>query len=158
MMDWDRITQTGARTPGVRADPARLCGVCRVWHSPRLRSGKEVPIADTKGGDKLAILERMLGVSLSDRPPGRSHLKCTPSSRTGENPPYGMSEGVMETSASFEVRSAPLPYSTEGGGPGFGYGSSYPGTKLETADTDKDHPTVARGFLYSEMKLRQYST
>jgi hypothetical protein len=64
-MDWDRITQTGARTPGVRADPARSCGVCG-GHSPRLRTGKEVPLADTKGGDKLVVLLRMLGASFSE--------------------------------------------------------------------------------------------
>src|SRR5215469_4635667 len=33
-----------------------------------------------------------------------------PSSRTGENPPYGMIGEVVETSASFEARSAPPPY------------------------------------------------
>jgi hypothetical protein len=31
-----------------------------------------------------------------------------------ENPLYGILEGAMETSASFEARSAPLPYSTTG--------------------------------------------
>jgi hypothetical protein len=30
----------------------------------------------------------------------------------GENSPYGILEGTMETSASFEARSAPSPYST----------------------------------------------
>jgi hypothetical protein len=54
---------------------------------------------------------RMLGASLSDWRPGRSHLTRTPSSRTGENPPYGMIEGIVETSASFEARSAPRSYS-----------------------------------------------
>jgi hypothetical protein len=39
---------------------------------------------------------------------GRRCLKCQPSSRTGENPPYGMIGGIVETSASFEARSAPL--------------------------------------------------
>ena len=38
---------------------------------------------------------------------GRPHLTSQPSSRTGENPPYGMIGGIMETSASFEARSAP---------------------------------------------------
>jgi hypothetical protein len=46
---------------------------------------------------------------------GRPCLTCQPSSRTGENPPYGMIGGAVETSASFEVRSAPLLYPT---GPG----------------------------------------
>ncbi len=39
--------------------------------------------------------------------------KCQPSSRTGENPPYGMIGGNEETSASFEVRSAPRSYPTD---------------------------------------------
>src|SRR5215813_13310240 len=46
---------------------------------------------------------------------GRRRLKCHPSSRTGENPPYGMIGGIEETSASFEARSAPRSYQTAGG-------------------------------------------
>jgi hypothetical protein len=46
---------------------------------------------------------------------GRRCLKCQPSSRTGENPPYGMIGGTVETSASFEARYAPLSYPTEWG-------------------------------------------
>jgi hypothetical protein len=43
------------------------------------------------------------------------HLrKRHPSSRTGENPPYGMIGGIEETSASFEARSAPRSYPTWG--------------------------------------------
>ena len=38
---------------------------------------------------------------------GRPRLKGQPSSRTGENSPYGMIGGIEETSASFEARSAP---------------------------------------------------
>src|SRR5215469_2719367 len=45
---------------------------------------------------------------------GRPCLKCQPSSRTGENPPYGMIGGTVETSASFEARYAPLSYPTTG--------------------------------------------
>jgi hypothetical protein len=44
--------------------------------------------------------------------PGRSRLKGQPSSRTGENSPYGMIGGIEETSASFEARSAPRSYLT----------------------------------------------
>ena len=43
---------------------------------------------------------------------GRRRPKCHPSSRTGENPPYGMIGGIEETSASFEARSAPRSYPT----------------------------------------------
>ena len=39
-------------------------------------------------------------------------LKSQPSSRTGENPPYGMIGRIEETSASFEARSAPRSYPT----------------------------------------------
>ena len=46
---------------------------------------------------------------------GRPCLTCQPSSRTGENPPYGMIGGTVETSASFEARYAPLSYPTAGG-------------------------------------------
>jgi hypothetical protein len=46
---------------------------------------------------------------------GRSRLKGQPSSRTGENPPYGMIGGIEETSASFEARSAPRSHPTAGG-------------------------------------------
>src|SRR6516162_7153499 len=46
---------------------------------------------------------------------GRRRPKCHPSSRTGENPPYGMIGGIEETSASFEARSAPRSYPTAGG-------------------------------------------
>ena len=44
---------------------------------------------------------------------GRRRPKRHPSSRTGENPPYGMIGGIEETSASFEARSAPRSYPTE---------------------------------------------
>src|SRR6476469_2695655 len=39
-------------------------------------------------------------------------LISQPSSRTGENPPYGMIGRIEETSASFEARSAPRSYPT----------------------------------------------
>src|SRR4249919_3737882 len=44
--------------------------------------------------------------------PGRSRLKRQPFSRNGENSPYGMLGGIVETSASFEARSAPRSYPT----------------------------------------------
>ena len=58
--------------------------------------------------------QRMPGAGLSWRAPGKAPLKCQPSSRTGENPPYGMIGGIEETSASFEARSAPRSYPTAG--------------------------------------------
>src|SRR4029077_5073021 len=41
-----------------------------------------------------------------ERRTGRLRLISQPSSRTGENPPYGMIGRIEETSASFEARSA----------------------------------------------------
>src|SRR6266478_2963658 len=54
----------------------------------------------------------MPGAGLSCRSSGKALLESQPSSRTGENPPYGMIGGVEETSASFEARSAPRSYPT----------------------------------------------
>src|SRR5262249_45732797 len=45
---------------------------------------------------------------------GRPRLISQPSSRTRENRLYGMIGGIEETSASFEARSAPRSYPTEG--------------------------------------------
>jgi hypothetical protein len=42
----------------------------------------------------------------------RHRLESQPSSRTGENPPYGMIGRIEETSASYEARSAPRSYPT----------------------------------------------
>jgi hypothetical protein len=56
----------------------------------------------TKGEDKPVVGQRMPGAGLI----------CQPSSRTGENPLYGMIGGIEETSASFEARSAPRSYPT----------------------------------------------
>src|SRR3954449_2874765 len=66
----------------------------------------------TKGDGKPAVSRRMPGAGLSLWRPGRPRLIGQPSSRTGENPPYGMSGGIEETSASFEARSAPRSYPT----------------------------------------------
>jgi hypothetical protein len=43
---------------------------------------------------------------------GRPRLILRPLSRTGENPPYGILGEAMETSVSFEARSAPSSYPT----------------------------------------------
>src|SRR2546430_165043 len=45
---------------------------------------------------------------------GRPRPISRPWSRTGENPPYGILGATMETSASFEARSAPSSYPTDG--------------------------------------------
>src|SRR4029434_9377401 len=112
MMDWDRITQTGARTPGVRAVPGPILRYrCDLYFQTQSWNST-VGLLIRRMVTNWTSMLRMLGASLSDWRPGRSHLTCTPSSRTGENPPYGMIEGIVETSASFEARSAPRSYST----------------------------------------------
>ena len=71
--------------------------------------------------------------------PGRSRLIRQPSSRTGENPPYGMIGGIEETSASFEARSAPRSHPT---------GAVVRGFRRYTAGT-----SFIPGVLYSETIL-----
>jgi hypothetical protein len=45
-----------------------------------------------------------------EAPRGQAPSDKRPWSRTGENPPYGILGGTMETSASFEARSSPSSY------------------------------------------------
>src|SRR3974390_2492710 len=53
---------------------------------------------------------RMSGADLSEAPTGKAPSESQPSSRIGENPPYGMRGGIEETSASCEARYAPRSY------------------------------------------------
>ena len=66
----------------------------------------------TKGDANWDVGRRMWEKQAADDP-GRHRLESQPSSRTGENPPYGMRGGIEETSASFEARSAPRSYPTK---------------------------------------------
>src|ERR1700737_2526124 len=97
----DTITRTRARAP--EAEEYDLQG--GALSSPRpdterdYRSGHEVHEGrrqtvrrSAHAGSRLNLIDA----------PGRSRLKCQPSSRTGENSPYGMIGGIEETSASFE--------------------------------------------------------
>ena len=70
---------------------------------------------------------------------GRPRLTSQPSSRTGENPPYGMIGGIEETSASFEARSAPRSHPTER------LGVKFPGPTrrwFSTADQNFSRPLM----------------
>ena len=81
-------------------------------HGPTL-CGITVAITKcTKGGCKPDIGRRMPGAGLNCQSFGKAPPESQPSSRTGENPPYGMRGGIVETSASFEARSAPRSYPT----------------------------------------------
>ena len=71
------------------------------------------PTRCTKGGCKLDEGTAYAGRRLKlPTIPERRRLESQSSSRTGENPPYGMIGRIEETSASFEARSAPRSYPT----------------------------------------------
>src|SRR5271169_2494607 len=77
-------------------DPT-LCG-STLKHEGRRQTGRRSAYA----GSRL----KLIGAS------GRSRLTSQPFSRNEENSPCGMIGGILETSASFEARSAPRSYPT----------------------------------------------
>src|SRR4029077_3358116 len=115
MTDRDSTTRTRARTPGEEDYPPSTAVHRRVT-DPTLSGTFVDTTGCTKDGSKPIRGQRMPGsrLELSDAL-GRRRPKRHPSSRTGENPPYGMIGGIEETSASFEARSAPRSYPTAGG-------------------------------------------
>jgi hypothetical protein len=109
MTDRDTITRTRARAPGVggafhrmavqyiaSTDPT-LCG-SMLKHEGRRQTDRR----SADAGSRLKLIDAS----------GRSRLIRQPFSRNGENSPYGMLGGIVETSASFEARSAPRSYPT----------------------------------------------
>src|SRR6266700_2310123 len=97
----DNITRARARTPGVGV-VIPLHGGARSNPRPDTARDNRWITRCTKGGSRLKRAWKS----------GRRHLKSLPSSRTGENPPYGMIGGIEETSASCEARYAPRSYPT----------------------------------------------
>src|SRR5450631_4517884 len=102
----DRITRVRARTPSVEEYPMAvhrrltdptLCGTFGNTHERRQQTNPWPAYA----GSRLKLSDAL----------GRHRRKCQPSSRTGENPPYGTIGGIEETSASCEapVRASTLP-------------------------------------------------
>ena len=77
-------------------DPT-LCG-SMLKHEGRRQTDRRAAYA----GSRLKLIDAS----------GRSRLIRQPFSRNGENSPYGMLGGIVETSASFEARSAPRSYPT----------------------------------------------
>src|SRR6516164_1239735 len=110
----DSITRTGARTPGAEDYPTSMAAHGRASH-PTQCGITEVASMCARGRHKPNISRCMPGAGLSRPCAGRCCPTCQPSSRIGENPPYGMIGRVEETSASFEARSAPRLYPTIGG-------------------------------------------
>src|SRR6516165_7499796 len=116
MTDRDSTTRTRARAPGEEDYPPSTAVHWRVT-DPTLsgifvdtnamhEGRKQTNTGPAHAGSRLKLTDAL----------GRRRPKCHPSSRTGENPPYGMIGGIEETSASFEARSAPRSYPTAGGG------------------------------------------
>jgi hypothetical protein len=95
----DSITRTRARTPGVEDDPTSTTVRDRAL-GPTQCGISDAATKCTKGGRKPNICRCMQGAVLSWRCLGRHRPRCQPCSRIGENPPYGMIEGIEETSAS----------------------------------------------------------
>src|SRR5262252_6972231 len=108
----DRTTRTRARAPGVSGKPTEWR--CEIEPTGPTQSGATVEVTRrTKDGRKPYADQRMPGAGLSCATWWEGlRLKGQPSSRTGENSPYGMIGGIEETSASFEARSAPRSYPT----------------------------------------------
>src|SRR5215475_10157746 len=120
---WGRLSDDGpgqhnpdrARAPGEEDYPPSTAVPRRVTDPPlsgifvdtnAMHEGwKQTNTGPAYAGSRLKLTDAL----------GRRRPKCHPSSRTGENPPYGMIGGIEETSASFEARSAPRSYPTAGG-------------------------------------------
>jgi hypothetical protein len=116
---WGRISDDGPgqHNPDPSEDPWG-CGECHfmaVHHracGPGMNGDPALVAKCTKGGGKPAVATCMSGADLSEATAGKAPLESQPSSRIGENPPYGMRGGIEETSASFEARYAPRSYPT----------------------------------------------
>ena len=112
MTDRDRITRTRARASGAVGQSPTTAVHYRILSPDSEReqcSDHEMHEGRKQTGRRSAHAGSRL--KLSDVP-GRSRLIRQPSSRTGENPSYGMIGRIEETSASFEARSAPRSYPT----------------------------------------------
>ena len=100
MTDRDSTTRTRARTPGEEDYPPSTAVHWRVT-DPTLsgifvdtnamhEGRRQTNAGPAHAGSRLKLSDAL----------GRRRPNCHPSSRTGENPPYGMIGGIEETSAS----------------------------------------------------------
>ncbi len=119
---WGRLSDDGARQHNSHPSEDPWGGGLPHLHGGARSNGRPDTAREyrnvtkcAKGGHKPTISQCMPGAGLSWLVSGRRRSKCQPSSRIGENPPYGMIGRVEETSASFEARSAPRLYPTAGG-------------------------------------------
>jgi len=111
---WGRLSDDGPRQNnsdrsegpwGRAAVAARTVVRERAAFTPTLCGDETRQILRTKGGGKPHDAK-------ISRHSGRPCLRYRPWSRTGENPPYGILGGTVETSASCEARYAPPSYPT----------------------------------------------
>ena len=93
------VTYNGSALSSPRPDTERDSRSDHAVHEGRRQTGRQ----SAHAGSRLKLIDAS----------GRSRLICQPSSRTGENPPYGMIGRIEETSASFEARSAPRSHPTK---------------------------------------------
>src|SRR6266700_171224 len=128
----DNITRARARTPGVGV-VIPLHGGARSNPRPDTARDNRWITRCTKGGSRLKRAWKS----------GRRHLKSLPSSRTGENPPYGMIGGIEETSASCEARYAPRSYPTRA----INHPTEYAKMNFDFSDEQKQMRDQARKFL-----------
>ena len=118
---WGRLSVDGPgqNNPDRSEGPwGRAAGAARMAASYRagfLDSDRGFGAAteDANVGSKPERGQGMPGGGLTCEGEGKARRKGQPWSRTGENSPYGILGGTMETSASFEARSAPSSYQTE---------------------------------------------
>ena len=94
---WGRWSISTAWRCSIASTDPTLCG-STLKHEGRRQTGRR----SAHAGSRLKLIAAS----------GRSRLKSQPCSRTGENPQSGMIGGIVETSASFEARSAPRSYPT----------------------------------------------
>jgi hypothetical protein len=117
---WGRLSDDGPGqyNPDPSEDPWG-CGECHFMAvhdrvcGPGMNGDPALAAECTKGGCKPAVAPCMSGADFSEATAGKAPPESQPSSRIGENPPYGMRGGIEETSASFEARSAPRSYPTK---------------------------------------------
>src|SRR5271166_999075 len=107
---WGRLSDDGSRQHNSdrSEDPwggglPHLHGGARSNGRPDTAREYRIVTACAKGEHKPLINQCMPGAGLSWLVAGGCRSICQPSSRIGENPPYGMIGRVEETSASFEA-------------------------------------------------------
>jgi hypothetical protein len=117
---WGRLSDDGPEqnNPDPSEGPwgkwrPHLMAVRNRAHRPRRRAVPRLSHEAHEGRTQTIRRSAHAGSRLKlDDVSGRPRLKGQPSSRTGENSPYGMIGGIEETSASFEARTAPRSYPT----------------------------------------------